>query len=75
MINEIVELQEIKERFEELYETGISKRYVAKNVSAIIRKATHLFSEGKSCLDLKGIIELIGKEIELLSKEQADTFT
>ena len=69
MINEIVELQEIKERFEELYETKIN------NVSAIIRKATHLFSEGKSCLDLKGIIELIGKEIELLSKEQADTFT
>ena len=69
MINEIVELQELKERFEELYETKIN------NVSALIRKATYLFAEGRSCLGLKGIIELIGKRIELLNKEEADTFT
>ena len=68
-MNEIEGMQELKERFEELYEAKINKRYVAKNVSALIKKATHLFGEGKSCLGLKEIIELIEKRIELLSKE------
>ena len=69
MINEIGELQELKERFEELYKMRIDKRHIAKNVNALIRKATYLFGEGKSSIGLKGIIELIGKRIEFLNKE------